>query len=231
VRLLGVDPGRITVTHLAADERFSPGDGAAALAALRERYDLPRDQFLLQLGTLEPRKNLATTLEAFRRVAAAAPDVGLAVVGPDGWGESGFAVPAELETRVHRLGRVPDEDLPLLYRAATALVYPSLYEGFGLPPLEAMQSGCPVITSETSSLPEVVGDAALLVAPRATDALATAMRRVIEDEGLRAHLSAAGIARARRFSWARTAEATLDAYDRAVVQRAGSRGRAFDAAA
>lgn len=221
VRLLRVPAERITVTHLAADERFAPGDAGDALARLRERYDLP-GRFFLQLGTIEPRKNLRATLAAFRRIASHVPDVHLAVVGPAGWGESGLdelEKSPELAGRVMKLGNVPDEDVALLYRAALALVYPSLYEGFGLPPLEAMQSGCPVITSDTSSLPEVVGGAALTCAPDDVDAIAAHMLMVTEDEGTRAALSQRGLARAGAFSWKRTTDATLAGYERAIAQR------------
>ncbi len=221
VRLLRVAPERITVTHLAADEGYAPGSSAAALTELRRHYQLPSDRFFLQVGTLEPRKNLRATLAAFSRIATQAPDTALVVVGPDGWGESNveeLARSAGVAHRVVAVGKVPDEHLVLFYRAALALVYPSLYEGFGLPPLEAMQSGCPVVSSNAASLPEVVGEAALLVAPDDIEGIASAMSRLARDPQLCSSLSEGGIQRARLFSWKRTADATLAGYERALTR-------------
>ena len=218
VRLLGVGPENVTVTHLAADERFSPGDARAARDMLQAKYAIPTQRFFLQVGTIEPRKNLRATLAAFRQIAAETPDVSLAIVGPEGWGATeldDLANVPELSGRVVKLGHVPEDDLVQLYRAATALVYPSLYEGFGLPPLEAMQSGCPTIVSQTSSLPEVVGDAGLLVDPNDPGELAARMLQVAQDRELGIALMQKGLARAQSFSWQRTAEATLGGYDRA----------------
>ena len=217
-RLLGVRPENVTVTHLAADERFSPGDARASRAILQAKYEIPTERFFLQVGTIEPRKNLRATLLAFTQVAAQIPDVSLAIVGPEGWGATDLdelANVPELAGRVIKLGHVPEDDLVHLYRAATALVYPSLYEGFGLPPLEAMQSGCPTIASQTSSLPEVVGTAGLLVDPQDAGELATRMLQVARDGDLCRALMQKGLARAQSFSWKRTADATLDGYERA----------------
>ena len=129
-----------------------------------------------------------------------------------------------LDEQVRFLGYIAAEDLPALYGAALAFVYPSLYEGFGLPPLEAMASGAPVICSNTSSLPEVAGDAALLVHPESVGDLAAALRRVRDDESLRLRLTGAGLERSRLFSWERAAQATLEVYHEAAAER-GRRGR------
>lgn len=217
VELLGVNPERITVTPLAADERFRPLPDAE-VAAFRTGHGLTRP-FALYLGNLEPRKNLPTLLRAFDQIAA---DVehDLVIVGGEGWMTEEFhATLGSLRNRarVRVLGFAPVEDLPSWYNAADLFVFPSLYEGFGLPPLEAMACGTPVVTSNTSSLPEVVGDAALTVAPTDTVALAAAMGRLLGDPELSASLRAAGLARAATFTWERTAAGTIDAYHAALT--------------
>jgi glycosyltransferase involved in cell wall biosynthesis len=141
------------------------------------------------------------------------------LVGPRGWLDEPVVAAAErLADRVRLLGPVPAADLAALYAAATAFVFPSLYEGFGLPPLEAMAQGTPVVASRASCLPEVLGDAALLVAPDDEEALAEALRAILADPGLRAELSQRGLARAARFSWERTAASTLAVYQEVLGQ-------------
>ena len=217
VELLGVKPERITVTPLAADERFRPLPDAE-VTAFRTGHGLARP-FALYLGNLEPRKNLPTLLRAFDQIA---PDVehDLVIVGGEGWMTEEFhatlgSLRHRARVRVH--GFAPVEDLPAWYNAADLFVFPSLYEGFGLPPLEAMACGTPVVTANTSSLPEVVGDAALTVAPSDTAALAAAMGRVMGEPDLAASLRAAGLARAATFTWERSAAGTIDAYRAALT--------------
>ncbi|MBC8076851.1 MAG: glycosyltransferase family 4 protein, partial [Chloroflexales bacterium] len=184
VRLLSVPPERITVTHNAADRRFAP-PGPARLDAFRAQKGLP-ERFLLFIGTLEPRKNLTTLLDAYARVAVET-DVPLIVGGGRGWMFEPVFARLEalgLKERVHFPGYLEHDELPLWYAAATAFVFPSLWEGFGIPPLEAMACGTPVIASNAASLPEVVGDAGILVAPTDVDALAAALRRVLRDAEL-----------------------------------------------
>ena len=170
------------------------------------------------MGTLEPRKNLTTLLQAFARLRRAGqvdPALRLVLAGARGWlDEPIFRTVRSfgLDEAVHFPGFIDDDDLPDLYRGAAAFVFPSLYEGFGLPVLEAMACGAPVVTSNTSSMPEVAGGAAMLVDPRDVDGLAAAIARVLRDEGLRARLRAAGLARARQFSWETAARQVLDAY-------------------
>jgi glycosyltransferase involved in cell wall biosynthesis len=213
--LLGVPAARVRVVHLAPTP--APAADAAAVAALRQRYELD-GPFLLYVGTLEPRKNLGVLLRAFERVGPAEP-ARLVLAGPRGWLDEPIVTQAaRLGERVRLLGRVPAGDLGALYAAATAFVFPSLYEGFGLPPLEAMAAGTPVVAARTSSLPEVLGGAALYVAPDDEEGLGEALREVLGDAALRARLRDRGLARAAEFSWERTAAATLAVYREAVGQ-------------
>jgi glycosyltransferase involved in cell wall biosynthesis len=213
VRLLSVPPERITVTHNAADARFAPPD-PARLAAFRVAKGLP-ERFLLFIGTLEPRKNLTALLEAYARIAGET-DAPLIVGGGRGWMFEPVFARLEalgLKERVFFPGYLEHDDMPLWYAAATAFVFPSLWEGFGIPPLEAMACGTPVITSNASSLPEVVGDAGIMVAPTDVGALAAALREVLRDDGLREAMRERGFAQARRFSWRACAERTLRVYE------------------
>jgi glycosyltransferase involved in cell wall biosynthesis len=216
-RLLGVPPQRITVIPLAADERFQPVSDPGVLAAARARYDLP-SPFVLYVGTLEPRKGLDTLLDAFAALAGEFPHA-LVIAGKRGWYTEPLFRRVErlgLGRRVRFTGYVADEALPALYSLADLFVFPSRYEGFGLPPLEAMACGVPVISSHAASLPEVVGDAGVLVPPGDPQALAAAMREVLTDEARRAEMRARGLARARCFSWEETARRTVKVYEEAT---------------
>jgi glycosyltransferase involved in cell wall biosynthesis len=184
---------------------------------VRRRYHLT-DAFLLSVGTLEPRKNLSGTLQACRllrrRLADAPP---LVLVGASGWRFDERRLVGMREARdVRRLGYVPDEDLAVLYASCSAFVYPSFYEGWGLPVAEAMALGAPTVTSNVSSLPEVAGDAALLVDPTSPEAIAAALERILVDQGTAARLRADGPARARQFTVQAWAAATMDVYREAV---------------
>ena len=216
VKHLGVEPDRVAVVPLAVDPSLRPLPRAEIDAALAP-LGLTHGAYLLFLGTIEPRKNVGRLLDA---VLAAGPDVGPVVLaGGLGWGNDALRPRiAELtrQGRVRSLGYVQETLRIGLLGGARALVYPSLYEGFGLPPLEAMACGTPVVTSDVASLPEVVGDAALLVDPLHTDELASAIERLWHDEALRADLRARGLARARQFTWEATARLTLDVYARAL---------------
>jgi glycosyltransferase involved in cell wall biosynthesis len=211
VELLAVDPARISVTPLGVDARFRP-PSPEERTAFRERQNLVQP-YLLAVGNLEPRKNLPGLLRAFARLAPEVPH-DLVLIGAEGWLTGEFhstLAGLRLGERVRMTGFVSDEDLPLWYGAADLFVYPSLYEGFGLPVVEAMACATPVVTSNTSSLPEVAGDAALLVAP-ADDALALGIRRVLTDPALAHDLRRRGQARAAEFTWERTAERTVAVY-------------------
>ncbi len=212
VELLGVPPEQIAVTPLAADRSFRPVTGEALEVFLGEQGIVR--PFVLSVGTLEPRKNLPTLLRAFARIAAEMPH-DLVLAGPEGWMTDEIHETRrrlDLGDRLRFTGYVDAEALPAWYSAADLFVYPSLYEGFGLPPLEAMACGTPVITSDVSSLPEVVGDAGLTVPPTDEMALAEAMRRVLGDPAIGADLRKRGLERAKRFSWEQTAALTMAAY-------------------
>ena len=200
---------KINVVLLAADARFAPLDSASILAA-HKALSIPSPHYLLALGSLEPRKNLGRLLLAWAQTEAKIPqDVWLVIAGGKGkkltFGDMSFE---KLPPRVHLTGRVADNLLPALYSGALGSVYVSLYEGFGLPPLEAMACGTPVLTSNVASLPEVVGDAAITVDPLNVDAIGDAIFRIVEDSTLRATLRSAGLAQAGRFNWDETARAT-----------------------
>jgi glycosyltransferase involved in cell wall biosynthesis len=217
LRVLGLPPARVKVVPYAPSPAFRRV--AEGPEALTRRYGV-RVPYFLYVGTLEPRKNLAAALRAFARVADALPGHRFVLAGQRGWAcDDVFAEAARpaLAGRVLFLDYVRETDLPLLYTHATAAVYPSLYEGFGFPVVEAMACGTPVLTSRSSSLAEIGAGAALLVDPRDEGALADGLRTLGEDGALRADLSARGLARAGEFSWERTARETLAAYREALA--------------
>jgi glycosyltransferase involved in cell wall biosynthesis len=214
-----VQPERISVIYEAADPRFCP-QSAVAVASALARYDLPT-RYVLFVGTIEPRKNLERLLAAFERVHGKGLSDALVIVGKQGWLTGDFYAALErspVREKVVFPGFVPDTDLPAVYAGAQALVLPSLYEGFGLPVLEAMACGTPVICSNTASLPEVAGDAALLVDPTDVEGIATALSQVLTDGALQAQMRARGELQAAHFSWERTAEETLAVYQRLMNQ-------------
>ncbi|HEU4898732.1 MAG TPA: glycosyltransferase family 1 protein [Actinomycetota bacterium] len=212
--LYGVDRGRVRITPLGVEVPAEP-DHAGAERLLRDLG--VRGRFLLAVGTLEPRKNLPRLLGAFGQVSGELPEHWLVVVGPVGWGPR--LRPTWDSVRVKLAGPVGDSLLHALYQVADGLAYPSLYEGFGLPVLEAMANGVPVLTSDRSSLPEVAGGAALLVDPLDRDAIAAGLVRLAGDEDLRRRLVEAGRRRAAGFTWRATAAATWTTY-REVAERA-----------
>jgi glycosyltransferase involved in cell wall biosynthesis len=218
--LVGASPERVRVVHNGLDPAFRLPPDASATTRVRRRWALDRP-YLMFLGTLEPRKDVPTLLRAFAAVRARHGDLLLALVGRRGWlYEPIFALIDQL-----RLGRAvrpiedaADAEVPLLLDGATAFAFPSLYEGFGLPPLEALARGVPTVVADTSSLPELVGDAALLHPPGDHEALAAALLRLIEDEALRADLRARGPLRAADFTWERAARETLAVYREALAE-------------
>ena len=215
----GAPPPKITVAYPGRDETLAPVRDPAVIGAAKARYSIAGDYFLY-LGTLQPRKNLARLIAAF---AAALGDLdsepSLVLAGKRGWlYEDLFAQVRRLglESRVCFPGYVRDEDKAALLSGALAFVFPSLYEGFGLPVLEAQACGCPVLTSTTSSLPEVAGDAALLIDPAGVAAITAGLQRIAADRALRAALVERGLANVRRFSWIACAQSVLDALERCV---------------
>ncbi|MFO7697135.1 MAG: glycosyltransferase family 1 protein [Anaerolineae bacterium] len=215
VRLLGVPESKVSVIYEAAGSAFQPMDDAALPDRVHARFGV-RGDFVLFVSTIEPRKNVPTLLRAFRQLLDDYRlDVQLVLAGQKGWlYEEVFDLvkDLELEDDVRFVGRVSTEELVWLYNTARALVAPSIYEGFGLTPLEAMACGTPVVVADVSSLPEVVGDAGLKVDPYKPDEMAVAMWRLLTDAELHASLSAKGITRARCFSWDKAAQETLALY-------------------
>lgn len=219
----GMSPERIFVISPAVAEHFYPVRETAQIEAVRQRYRIPDGSYLLSVGThLEPRKNLVHLIHCFCRLLLEKPDLdaSLVIVGSKGKmadaALSAIQNYAQFRERVVFTGYVPDEDLSTIYSGAKAFVYPSLYEGFGLPPLEAMKCGVPVITSNVTSLPEVVGEAGIMVNPKDEDALCQAMLNILSDEELWQKLSSLGLERSRSFSWKNCAAATADAYRKVV---------------
>jgi len=209
---------KVAVVYPGVDERFKPLDRAAARELVDREYGIGFP-FVLTVGVIQPRKNLDRLLEGFAILKGILrSDHKLVVVGKYGWKQ------ANLEQRIHELelaanviftGYVPHEDLPAFYSAADVFVYPSVYEGFGLPPLEAMACGAPVIAGDRSSLPEAVGEAGIMVDPYDPDAFARAMAGVLSSESLRAEMSALGLDQAKKFSWDRTAREAMTIYRQA----------------
>ena len=231
IDLYGVPPDRVTVIYSGVDERFRPDDGHTSnvsgqspvtnhqLPSLHQKYGLSDSPFVLTVGTMQPRKNHLTLVRAFGQLAPRMPDLRLVVAGGKGWMYDDVVAEVarlKLGERVQFIGFIDDADLPALYRASTVFAFPSLYEGFGIPPLEAMACGVPVVTSNASSLPEVVGDAGLMVEPLDVDGLAQALLRAVQDEVWREQAVARGLARAAEFTWQHAAEQLLGVYDRVL---------------
>jgi glycosyltransferase involved in cell wall biosynthesis len=218
---LGVPPERVEAIPLAAGERYRPVRDEAALEEVREKYALP-SRYLLYLGGFEVRKNLSAILRAYARLDPR--DVALVIAGRLPTRTSDvvqdprpLAAELGIAEQVRFCGWVDEEDKPALYGGALAFLFPSTYEGFGLPPLEAMSCGTPVIVSDRASLPEIAGDAGLYVAPDDVDGLAQAMHKLASDPDLRQALSRAALAQSARFTWPQTARATLAAYHRTLA--------------
>lgn len=221
-----IPPDHVFVTHLAAsNDVFYPCTDAVALAAVRAKYGIPATvPYLLGVGTLEPRKNVHTVIRAFAELINQRhlKDLYLVLVGAKGWLYDDIyetiADHRNLTDRIIFTGFAADQDLAMLYSGAMAFAYLSLYEGFGLPPLEAMQCGTPVITSNTSSLPEIVSDAGIMVDPLDLHAVCQAVSTVYDDAHLRTSLSAKGIVRAQQFSWQKCVAQTITAYRMALTE-------------
>jgi len=204
------DPKKIVVTHEAADNIYYPINDPSRLQRVKQKYKLP-NKFIMYSGSLSPRKNIARLLKAFSRVCKKLPH-DLILTGSKSWKDASVYQTMrdlDLTDRIKQLGHVEHEDMPALYNLAEVYVYPSLYEGFGLPVLEAMQCGCPVVASNTTSIPEVAGNAAILVDALDTPALADAIYIALTDNKLREKLICAGFQQARKFSWDQCASTIL----------------------
>ncbi len=222
INILGVPEEKVWVTYMGVSRVFCSNRDENLLSDLRKRYGLP-ERFILFVGTIEPRKNLVKLVEAFHmlysRDRIKEP---LVIVGGKGWkNEPLYELIRKLkiEDRIIFTGHVSDTDLPLFYNSATVFAYPSLYEGFGMPVIEAMACGVPVVTSNVSSLPEVAGDAAILVNPEDPEEIASGINRILTDEDLYKNLQDRGFKQASKFTWESCAKKTLEA----IYYVAGSR--------
>jgi glycosyltransferase involved in cell wall biosynthesis len=210
IRHTHCDAAKITVAYEAADEIYRPIRDHSELENMKQKYDLP-EKFILYVGSLSPRKNIVRLIEALSTLRARIPHK-LVLTASKSWKDSNVYAAIQqlnLRDRIHKLGYVDQEDMPGLYNLADVYVYPSLYEGFGLPVLEAMQCGCPVVASNATSIPEVAGDAAILVDPYDGKALAEAIYESLTNHGLRKKLVASGYRQAAKFSWDSTVEIML----------------------
>lgn len=217
-----VDPSSVFVTPLAASKIFYQCTDAKRLSSVRKQYEIPDDPYVLSVATLEPRKNIDQVIRSFVDLVQEQhiEDLNLVLVGTPGWSfdrifdEIDHA--SALKKHIIVTGYVHDDDLPALYSGSMMFVYPSFYEGFGLPPLEAMQCGVPIITSNTSALPEVVGNAGIMVDPTDGEALSQAMLNIFSQPSLRKSLAGKSLERASHFSWERCAKLTVEAYRTAL---------------
>ena len=211
----GVNPNKVFPIHLGVEDIFFPRKKEECSSCL-EKYHLQYRVYILVVGTLEPRKNLGLVLKAYQALPDTVRDkYPLVVVGMKGWGTPEIEEemkPLERQQQLKLLGYVSEQDLPLLYAAAKLFVYPSLYEGFGLPPLEAMASGVPVITSDQASLPEVVGKAGVQVSPNDVAGLMQEMKKILNQKKYWQSLHEAGLLQARKFSWKQCADETIAIY-------------------
>jgi glycosyltransferase involved in cell wall biosynthesis len=221
IRLLRLTPERITTAPLGVTPEFAPIHDRAYLAGIQEKYHLP-ERMLLYVGLMEPRKNLPVLLKAFARIAKKFNEYQLVLVGRRGWMVEEIFRQIEvlgIKDRVCFPGYVERADLPAVYNLADVFCYPSMYEGFGLPVLEAMACGTPVVTSRISSLPEIVGEAGEMVTPDDFTALADVLDHLLADPVYRKKLAKSGQAQAAPFTWERTARLTWEVYQRVLAGR------------
>jgi glycosyltransferase involved in cell wall biosynthesis len=220
---LGIDASRVSVVYEAASEIYRPVAHDSACAVARG-YGID-GPYVLSVGSREPGKNRVRLVRALAALRDEGIDCALLVIGQGAWGyeqENDVVRELGMQDRVRFAGYAPIEDLPSLHSAAAAFAFPSLYEGFGLPVLEAMACGAPVLTSNLSATAEVAGDAALLVDPLSVEAIRDGLRALLTDEALRRKLAAAGLARSAGFSWRRAADETFTVYERAMQERTGN---------
>lgn len=216
IRLVNIPNQKISTVRLGIDEHFTKISNPAVLEETRRKYNLP-DEFILFVGAVEPRKDLPNLLKALSKLISQGSSTHLVIVGRLGWMYEEVFRQVEilgLGQYVHFTGYIPDKDLPIVYNLAQLFVYPSIYEGVGIPPLEAMACGTPVITTNVSSIPEYVNDACILVPPKDTQALSQAIYNTLKDTDLQYHLAQKGPKRSAHFTWKRTAQETVEIYQR-----------------
>lgn len=222
VRVLKIPEEKITVVYNSYDESFTIPTSSAKIQAVLKKYKIPGD-YVLHVGTLEPRKNLNFLIDVFSAVLARPENknLHLVIAGKKGWFYEGLFEKVrerQLENKVIFTGYIDNEDKPALYKGARIFAFPSMYEGFGLPPLEAIASGVPVISSNTSSMPEVIGDAGILISPKDTKKWIEAITRVNTDDELRDKMKEKNKIQAKKFSWDKAARETVEVYRRAVSE-------------
>lgn len=218
IDLLKISPQKIRVIHLAAGEEFRPVKNKKKIAIVKEKYKTG-ERYLLHVGTLNPRKNLEFLIKVFGQIVLDFPEYNLVVTGKRGWYYEGLfklVNDLNLKDKVIFTGYVEDQDSPYLYNGAALFLFPSLYEGFGLPPLEAMNCGVPVISSNTSSMPEVIGQAGILLSPKDQESWVGAIKKVLSDSILRKTMIKQGLVQAKNFSWEKCARETLKIYEEAA---------------
>jgi glycosyltransferase involved in cell wall biosynthesis len=219
ISLYNVPDEKTTVLLSGVEERFVPIGDEEVLLTTRSKYGIGKRPYVLAVGTVQPRKNYGRLIQALARLREQGYDLSLVIAGGRGWLEDPIfetIISTNMQDYVHMIGFADDSDLPALYRAACCLAFPSLYEGFGFPILEAMASGTPVVTSNVSSLPEVAGDAALMVDPYDIDAITDSIRRLVEDATLRSHLIQTGMERVKSFTWENSARQLRQIYAKLV---------------
>ncbi|MBI5927860.1 MAG: glycosyltransferase family 4 protein [Chloroflexi bacterium] len=220
IELYGTSPDKISVLLSGVGPRYVPMVDPAQLTAVRQRYHIPADRrYIFSIGTVQPRKNYERLMEALALLGPAFEDVMLVIAGGKGWLDDPIFETVKrlgLQGRVFFTGFADDADLPALYSGATVTAYVSLYEGFGFPVAESMACGTPVVTSNVSSMPEVAGDAALLVDPYNSEAIAEALRQLLDDIDLHKHLKLAGLEQAQQFTWEKSAQTLLSIYQKVL---------------
>jgi glycosyltransferase involved in cell wall biosynthesis len=221
IALYNTPADKITVLLSGVDPRFERVNDLSQQIAVRTKYNIDHRPYIFAVGTVQPRKNYIRLMQALAALRAQGKDISLVIAGGRGWLEDPIyqaIQDLDLQNHVNFIGFADDSDLPTLYSAALCLAFPSLYEGFGLPILEAMKCGTPVVTANVSSLPEVAGTATLLVDPYDVEALTHALQRIIEDHSLRQHLVTSGYAHAKSFTWERAARQLLSIYNQLLAQ-------------
>lgn len=217
INLFKIEPMKITTTHLGVDHKFQPLWFSEKFHEVKEKYDLP-EKFILFVGLIEPRKNLTSLIRAYSQLSicdGSITNIHLVIAGRWGWESKNLLKligDLNLSNQIHFPGYIDQNDMPILFNLASVFVYPSFYEGFGLPVLEAMSCGTPVITSNISSMPEFVGKGGILINPNEIDDIVNAMQKIITNENLKNELRVNAIAQAKKFTWKATAQKTLEVY-------------------